>query len=296
MSGPRRNPVSALAAAARGGAIPRTLEYRRGALILAGIAIYGFTAYGTYLHYTYNQAVAHSRHLDIPLDVSDRYDISARSFDQDVGLTERLTGINYLRKQLARKAWGNVLEVSVGTGRNLGFYDVGGKVKGLVLVDKSEEMVEVTKEKFWKLHPKTTVSVSFHAQDASRDMAAPPDGFDTIIQTMGLCSTPAPVELLRNLAQLANVHHGQILLLEHGRSQYQWLNSILDNLAPAHADRHGCWWNRDVGQIVEESGLEVVVAKRYHLGTTWWFELRPRRALEEKDTDTVLSEKKWMRL
>jgi len=52
----------------------------------------------------------------------------------------------------------------------------------------------------------------------------------------------------------------------------------LDNNAPAHADKHGCWWNKDIQKIVEESELEVIEIKRYHLGTTWWVELRPRTA------------------
>ena len=94
---------------------------------------------------------------------------------------------------------------------------------------------------------------------------------------MGLCSTPHPVRLLQTLGRQANQDHGRILLLEHGRSHYQIVNRILDSLAPAHADQHGCWWNKDIGKIVEESGLEVVESRRYHLGTTWWFELRPKQ-------------------
>jgi methyltransferase OMS1, mitochondrial len=97
---------------------------------------------------------------------------------------------------------------------------------------------------------------------------------------MGLCSTPRPVELLKGIGSICS-KDGQILLLEHGRSHYQWMNNMLDNLAPAHANRFGCWWNRDIGKIVDESGLEVVKVKRYHLGTTWWIELRP--AKEQKD-------------
>ena len=94
---------------------------------------------------------------------------------------------------------------------------------------------------------------------------------------MGLCSTPQPSVLLAQLGSTVNPVNGQILLLEHGRSHYTWLNWILDKTAPAHADRHGCWWNRDIGKIAEESGLEIVKIKRYHLGTTWWIELKPKK-------------------
>lgn len=133
------------------------------------------------------------------------------------------------------------------------------------------------------LHPHYA-KATFLAQPAESPIPSPPrDGYDTILQTMGLCSTPDPTALLRHLGTLANQEHGRILLLEHGRSYYAWLNRVLDNLAPRHADRYGCWWNRDIGKIVEESGLEVRRVKRHHLGTTWWVELRPRRGGSEEE-------------
>ena len=97
---------------------------------------------------------------------------------------------------------------------------------------------------------------------------------------MGLCSTPNASSLLANLGRLTNPSSGRILLLEHGRSYFAWLNRILDKHASAHADKHGCWWNKDIQKIVEESGLEVVQITRYmyHFGTTWKMELRPKTA------------------
>lgn len=114
----------------------------------------------------------------------------------------------------------------------------------------------------------------FVTQSAHDPILAPPGGFDTVLQTMGLCSTTDPVKLLQHLASITKAD-GQILLLEHGRGYFNWLNRILDKDAAKHADRYGCWWNKDIGQIVAESGLEVVKLKRYHFGTTWWVELRP---------------------
>jgi len=108
--------------------------------------------------------------------------------------------------------------------------------------------------------------------------------------------------VLRNLGEMVNPDGGRILLLEHGKGYYEWLNGYLDTMAPAHADRHGCWYNKDVGEIVRKSGLEVVEAKRYHFGTTWWFVLKPKPrpvvvekvkdVLGEKTTDGVESAKK----
>ena len=93
---------------------------------------------------------------------------------------------------------------------------------------------------------------------------------------MGICSIRNPSAVLAHLGSITKPSTGQILLLEHGRSYYGWLNRILDKTAAAHADKHGCWWNRDIGKIIEDSGLEPVKIRRYHLGTTWWVELKPR--------------------
>ena len=69
---------------------------------------------------------------------------------------------------------------------------------------------------------------------------------------------------------------GKILLLEHGRSYLSFLNRILDNGAKMHADHYGCWWNKDIEQVVKDSGLIVEKKRRYHFGTTYEYVLRPR--------------------
>jgi methyltransferase OMS1 len=86
--------------------------------------------------------------------------------------------------------------------------------------------------------------------------------------------------LLQSLAAACK-KDGRIILLEHGRSYYDWLNKILDVGATGHAREWGCWWNRDIEKILRESGLEVQKVSRYHFGTTWWIELAPKQ--EAKD-------------
>ena len=109
------------------------------------------------------------------------------------------------------------------------------------------------------------------AGDAS-DAANGYDGdgkYDTVLQTMSVCSTDRPEALLQRLGTLVKPESGRILLLEHGRSKYGVLNRWLDGSAEPHAEKFGCWWNRDVGALVERSGLEVLEMRRHHLGTTW---------------------------
>lgn len=201
--------------------------------------------------------------------------------------------------------------------------------RSVTFVDQSHQMVEIAREKFKKMHPHFKLA-AFWTQDAMAPIPPPPHiaalqrsrhstldnsnsnindnesmststpemgaqqqpyQFDTVIQTMGLCSLPDPVSYLTHLGTLVEPERGEILLLEHGRSHYRWLNKLLDDLAAAHADRHGCWWNRDIGEIVRQSGLEIVESKRWHMGTTWKFILRPKKRVGEGQKDLDLSEK-----
>ena len=248
--------------------------------------------------------------MQVPDDVSDRYNHTATTYDAEVDMSEKFMRLGTRRKELIQLARGDVLEVSCGTGRNMEYYDIGqrrGKdekgratilgCRSVTFVDLSPQMVDVARRKFERIYPdyqkkdgqSIAAAVSFRAGDARDIRSGRPSSasetastslsspyFDTIVQTMGLCSTPDPVGTLRHLGSIAEPQEGRILLLEHGRSYYDWLNRILDNLAPAHANQHGCWWNRDIGEIVRQSGLEVVEEKRFHFGTTWSFILRVR--------------------
>ncbi|MCJ1385103.1 hypothetical protein MMC17_008222 [Xylographa soralifera] len=247
---------------------------RRGPLIVGGLAVYCAVCYGTYIYISLGN-ISKTSSTEIPEDVSDRYNYTARTFDRDVDTTEKLMGLGWLRRSLTRQATGHVLEASVGTGRNIKYYDPTN-CSSITFVDQSAEMIEIARSKFRDTYPQYQ-SCRFLTQSTHDPIPRPaPGGFDTILQSMGICSTTNPSALLSHLGRLTNPTNGRILLLEHGRSHYEWLNRILDEHAPAHADKHGCWWNRDIQKIVQDSGLEVVQIKRYHFGTTWWIELRPR--------------------
>ncbi|KAJ4393038.1 hypothetical protein N0V93_002244 [Gnomoniopsis smithogilvyi] len=127
------------------------------------------------------------------------------------------------------------------------------------------------------------------SHDSTRVYPAP-QYYDTVLQNFGLCSVADPHRLLANMAAVVRPGSGRIYLLEHGRGSYGWLNSLLDKFAPGHFRKYGCWWNRDIEQIVrraeeEVSGLEVVRVDRplwMQGGTMLWIELRVR---PEQDRD-----------
>jgi methyltransferase OMS1 len=224
-----------------------------------------------------------------------------------------------LRRKLVSRAHGDVLEVSIGTGRNLDYYDwqfagqgqsktakKGGKeglIRSFTAIDKSADMLEVAHDKFAHLFPGTT-GVRWVVGDAEREIPSPLRSsdersgnlvngkYDTVIQTMGLCSVGDPVRLLRSLGTVVKEEDGRILLLEHGRGRWKWLNDALDRFAERHAEKFGCWWNRDMEEIVKESGLEVVDMRSiwWHGGTTWWIELKKPKEKMSKENESTQRE------
>jgi methyltransferase OMS1 len=241
-------------------AATNAFRYRKIPLIVISITALAFSGYSFYLYTSLNRAIEQGAKLDVPEDVSKRYDTIAGTYDSSVNSTEKFMGLVKLRKKMMQQASGDVCEVSIGTGRNLTYYDwdfkgyngVGkigrdntikrGQVKSFTAIDKSPEMLEIAHEKFSKEYP-GILGIRWVVQDASEPLPAPPASadersgnkvgkkYDTIVQTMGLCSTGDPVGLLKNLGRSVE-DDGRILLLEHGRSYYDWLNRILDGLAP----------------------------------------------------------------
>ncbi|EXJ57362.1 hypothetical protein A1O7_07709 [Cladophialophora yegresii CBS 114405] len=314
---------------------------------LWGCCLFGF-ALSTYIMYTYmsyTRALAEYDAVDLPqnADVSSRWMDMSRNFDDEVELAERAMFLRRKRENLCREARGHVLEVSAGTGRNMDLYRLDpaltsreeNKVKSLVVNDLSEIMLYQAQKKFNELQDKIADErrkfkgpVQFVVGDASdrRVIKRPEGGFDTIVQTMGICSETNAVGFLKRLGELCRQPGekstgldmkvvekearerleelkeardygalepereqldalvaeaggdlgGKILLLEHGRSKLDFVNRILDNGAKMHADHYGCWWNKDIEQVVKDSGLIVERKRRYHFGTTYEYVLRPR--------------------
>ncbi|KAL8970200.1 MAG: hypothetical protein Q9183_001633 [Haloplaca sp. 2 TL-2023] len=275
---------------------PTVLVQSRSIPILVGGVLFGAFVWESYSLY---QAFTAPEVAPQDFDFSHRFNATARAFDDDVEFTEWFGGITKLRKGLAQRAHGNVLEAAVGTGRNSKFYDMkSGRIKSLTALDQSKEMIDVARAKWEESHPKDEqcrflTSSALESLPSVSDVNDKPEsgGYDTIISTMSLCSIPGPSIFLRNLAShLSHEEMGvsrasqpvqesnknppsRILLLEHGRSYYAWVNRFLDRSASLHARQHGCWWNRDIGKIASDSGLEIVNMERKHLGTTWVLEL-----------------------
>ncbi|KAF2712510.1 S-adenosyl-L-methionine-dependent methyltransferase [Pleomassaria siparia CBS 279.74] len=267
--------------------IAKVNKWRSWPLFVMGLTAFGIGVYGVQLYISITEAPEVEG--GVPEDLSDRFDKEADGYDEKVNMAETMLFLKGKRKLLLAKAKGHVLESAVGTGRNIPYYPTK-KCETVTLLDQSAPMLAVAKRKWKDEQPEYFHRVFFKNQSAL-DPITPPydaqDGYDTVIQTMGLCSTAEPEKLLQNLEAATKEDGGQILLLEHGKSHWEWLNKLLDKTAPAHANEHGCWWNKDIGKIVQDSGLEVVAMRRYNFGTTWWIEMKPRKGMRTKQAKSA---------
>ncbi|KAK6361845.1 hypothetical protein TWF730_005557 [Orbilia blumenaviensis] len=265
----------------------------KGIYWITGIGVYALSSYGVYLYIQYGKAVKlnDENEKQYRLGVKDRPDIDTHQvyenisgkYDSNVRWSEFFMGMPFLRRWMMWGLQGDVLEASAGTGRNNAYYPVRN-CKSVTMVDNSPNMLIIAKDDFERRYPRYG-HISFSPQDASQPIKSPSgEGFDRVVQTMGLCSQKCPVETLRNLEQHCKPG-GKILLLEHGRSHYDWLNNILDAYVLDHARNWGCFWNRDIGRLLEESGLVVTKISRFHLGTTWLIEASPRSRNQDQTTE-----------
>src|SRR6266545_939899 len=88
------------------------------------------------------------------------------------------------REWACSQAHGDVLEIAVGSGRNLSFYPQGTK---LTAIEFSPEMLELARKRAGELGRE----VDLRLGDAQA-LEFPDEGFDTIVCTLALCTIPSP--------------------------------------------------------------------------------------------------------
>lgn len=161
------------------------------------------------------------------------------------------------RRKVIGMAKGKVLEVGVGTGKNLSFYPPECEVTA---IDFSSGMLKRAREKAKKLKLKVTLL----EMDAQR-MAFPDNTFDTVVATCIFCSVPDPIKGLEEIKRICKPD-GQVILLEHVRSENPVLGKIMDILNPVTLSIVGSNINRRTVQNVSKAGLNLKDVRK--LGST----------------------------
>jgi ubiquinone/menaquinone biosynthesis C-methylase UbiE len=212
-------------------------------------------------------------------EISRKYDRIARWYDWVEGVPDVL-GVSRLRRSLLKRASKQVLEIAVGTGKNLQFYPSDCRITAM---DVSSEMLNVAR----KRAVKSSMDVSFLLGDAET-LPFPDNSFDTVVSSLTSCTFADPLAALGEMKRVCK-SEGRILLLEHGRSDREWLGRFQDRTADRLAKQLGCHWNREPLELVRIANLKIKEARRLFFGVFHQIEAEPGlvKNIERKTTSTV---------
>lgn len=199
-----------------------------------------------------------------PAELEAVYEELAPRFELFAPLDRLFTG--RYRKQMFSRAAGRVLDVACGTGANFPYLPDGVDLVG---VDLSEAMLTRARAQAQNLR----VDADLHRADASA-LPFPDDSFDTVVSSLSTCTFTDPVAVLGEMDRVCRPD-GQILLLEHGRSDLGPIARFQDWRAPAHFEKTGCRWNQDPAALVAEAGFDSFGVRRRLFGIITMLKIQP---------------------
>ena len=178
------------------------------------------------------------------------------------------------REKIIPNAKGKVLEVGIGSGLNLSFYDPD-KVTELVGIDPSLELWE-------KRQP--IKDLGFHYEfikGVAEDMPFGKDSFDTIVITYTLCSIPDFQSALESLRKVLKPS-GKFLFCEHGKAPDKSVLLTQNAINPIwKLIGGGCNINRDIPSIINGNGFKILTLETMYVpgwkpvSFNFWGEAKP---------------------
>ena len=170
--------------------------------------------------------------------------------------------IGYQRQKIVPYAEGAVLEVGIGSGLNLPFYDKSrvDKIWGL---DPSKELNKMAS----KVASEEGLEVDFLISEAE-DIPLPDNEVDTVLITYTMCTI---TEVLRANEEMRRVlkPKGKMIFCEHGKSPdqnvFKWqkrINPLWRKIAG------GCNLHRDIPSLIKESGFKLEKLDTMYLPST----------------------------
>ncbi len=170
--------------------------------------------------------------------------------------------INYQREKIVPLAEGTVLDVGIGSGLNIPYYNKS-KIECLYGLDPSSELLNLAKS----LAKKNELEIEF-IECGAEAIPLPNDSVDSVVITYTLCTIPdtklSNQEIMRVLKP-----NGKLLFCEHGLAPdiniAKWqkrINPIWNKIAG------GCNLNRDIPKLIKSSGFKISNMEEMYLPST----------------------------
>ncbi|HEX2981396.1 MAG TPA: class I SAM-dependent methyltransferase [Anaerolineaceae bacterium] len=151
-----------------------------------------------------------------------------------------------LRQETLLPAYGEILEIGLGSGLNLACYPA--KVHSITAIDVVPSD---------RLPLDAGIQIQFQLMSAEK-LNFPDASFDCVVSTFTLCSIPAVHAALAEIYRVLKPQ-GKFIFLEHGRSANKWMGAMQDLLNPFYnLLACGCNINRDVLEMITSSGFSMV--------------------------------------
>jgi ubiquinone/menaquinone biosynthesis C-methylase UbiE len=166
------------------------------------------------------------------------------------------------REKVVPLASGIVLEIGIGTGLNLPYYDAT-RIERLIGLDPSEES--------WKLAGERAAHLDFDVEFIGlpgEQIPLDDDSVDTVMVTYALCTIPDPVSALQGMARVLRPG-GSLVFCEHGCAPDASVCKWQDRINPFWSKiLGGCNLNRDIPALLDAGGFNIAeMNTRYLPGT-----------------------------
>jgi len=166
------------------------------------------------------------------------------------------------RQKLVPIAKGKVLEVGIGSGLNMPYFDTS-KISSVVGIDPSEELIQLAEKRINDSMPDTDFVIS-----KAEEMQFNDNLFDTVLITYTICTVGDVSASLKQIKRVLK-SDGQLLFCEHGLAPdekvVKWQNRI-NKFWPTISG--GCNINKNIPLLIEQAGFAITNMEQMYLPKT----------------------------
>lgn len=156
-------------------------------------------------------------------------------------------------------AEGVVVEIGIGPGHNLPFYDTE-KIKHIIGVDPVAEMTALAQARLAECPLNVDIM-----QTSAEDLALDNNMADTIVLTYTACTIPLVGEAMVEMRRVLKPG-GKLLFCEHGRSPDVSVARWQDRINPYwNKIAGGCNVNRDIPKLIKDAGFNIDILETGYL-------------------------------
>ena len=166
------------------------------------------------------------------------------------------------RQKVVPLVEGKVLEIGIGSGLNLPFYDKS-KIDELWGLDPSEELSDMAR----KVADSENIEVNFISSGAE-EIPLPDKYFDSVLITYTMCTIPEVARANREIKRVLKTG-GKLIFCEHGEAPDENIRKWQKRINPFWGKlAGGCNIDRKIPTLIQNSGFEIVELEEMYLPKT----------------------------